>query len=151
MRISARGVLRAGLVSFAFGLLLIFLLAMMATGLGAAGVSLTTVKVIGFVVGFLTRMYAGLVGGRKARDEELDRREVVLSATLGCGAGFFALQLANMFAQVIVLQSELTFAWSMLYDVVPWMVAGGLGGLVAARSRRRRRARAKSSKSAQTY
>lgn len=138
MQISARGVLRAALVSLAFGLFLIFLLAIMANGLGSAGVPLVTVQVIGFVIGFLTRMYAGIVGGRKARAEELGRWEIALSAALGCGAGFAALQLLNMFTEVVLLGRQLSLDWSVLYGVVPWLVAGGLGGLITTRPRRRR-------------
>lgn len=136
MRISVGGAVRAGVVSFAFALFLIFLLAMMANGLGSAGVPLGTVQAVGFVIGFLTRVYAGLVGGRKARAEELGRWEIVLTGALGCAAGFVVLQLANMFTQVVVLQQQLTFAWSMLYDVVLWFVAGGLGALITTRPRR---------------
>ena len=138
MRISARGVLRAGIVSLAFGLFLIFLLAVMANGLGSAGVSVGTVQVIGFVIGFLTRLYAGIIGGRKARAEELDRWEVALSAAVGCAAGFAALQLLNMFTEVVLLGRQLSLDWSILYGVVPWFVAGGLGGLITTRTRRRR-------------
>lgn len=141
MQVSARGVFRAGLASFIFGLFLVFLLAIMANGLGSAGVSVFTVQVVGFVIGFLTRMYAGIIGGRKARAEDLGRWEVALTAALGCAAGFAALQIANMFTEVVILQEQLTLAWNMLYDVVLWFVAGGLGGLITTRTRRRKRRR----------
>lgn len=143
MAVSARTVVRSGLVAFGLSLLLLALLAIMANGLGAAGVSVRTVQAVGLVLGILARLYAGLTGGRVARREGLDAGGIVLSAAIGCTVGFAVLQLLNSFTAVALLGRQLTLAWSMLYGVLPWIAEGAAGGWVAARSGSRRRGRAR--------
>lgn len=141
MGLSVRAVFRSGLVAFGLSLLLLALLAVMANGLGAAGVSVRTVQVVSLGLGILARLYAGLIGGRMARREGLEVGGIVLSAALGCAIGFVVLQLLNSFTEVALLGRQLTLAWSMLYGVLPWVAEGAAGGLLAARARPRRRRR----------
>lgn len=135
MQVSAKGVVRAALVSFCLSMLLIVLLAVTANGLGAAGISVSVVQAVGLLLGVLARCYAGLMGGRVARRAGFGVREVALTAALGCALGFVVLQLLNSFTEVVLLARELTLSWSMLYGVLPWLAEGAVGGLLATRIR----------------
>lgn len=137
MRVSARCVLRSALLSFAFSLVLVVMLAVMANGLASADVSVRAVEAIGFVVALLVRTYAAVIGARAARGEELERKEVVLSAVLGLAIGYVALQLLNAFVEVVALARQLSVGWDSLYGILPWLLAGVLGGWLATRRRRR--------------
>ena len=141
MRVSARCLVRAAVLSFLFSVILLVLLAVMSNGLAAAEVGIRVVQVIGFVVALLARTYAAVIGARSARREHLDRREVILSATVGLAIGYVAIQLANAFTEVAVLGRQLSFGWDMLYGILPWLLAGVLGGWLATRPRKARRKR----------
>lgn len=146
MRLSGRVIVRAAVLSFVFSLLLVFMLAALANGLAASGVSVRAVQVVGFVVALVVRSYAAIVGARAARGEDLDRREVVVSSVVGMAAGFVVLELANSFTDVVLLGRQLTFRWDMLYGVWPWLLAGVLGGWFATRRPSRGRTRTRPSR-----
>lgn len=143
MRLSPRGVLRSAALSATLSLVLVVLVAIASNGLARADVSVRAATVVVTLVGAAALIYAGHVGGRAARRAELERRDIILSAVVGCGCGFVALLLLNMFTVVIYLGQTLDPAWGMLYSVLPWLAAGGVGGWLASRPPRKTRRKRK--------
>lgn len=141
MRISAAGVVRSAALSAGLCVLLIVLVAGASNGLARANVPDGPVFVVVTALGAAALVYAGVIGGRAAKRADLDRREITLTAVVGCAVGFVALVMLNLFLLVIALGQQLTFAWSMLYGVLPWLACGAVGGWLASRPPRRARSK----------
>lgn len=138
MQIDAKGLVRSAALSLGFSLLLVVLVAAASNELGRMGFPIGVGTVIVTVVGAVALVYAGVIGGRAARRAGLERHEIALTATLGCGLGYLVLVMLNFLVLVIGQGEQLTFEWGLLYHVLPYLACGAFGGWLAGRPTRRK-------------